>query len=62
MMIIRDVVRRSLSKRDELIFGLSGVLLTIALLGLGRAENLSRSFLMVATFGQLMVMRSTICN
>lgn len=53
--VIRRLAKRKLDKKDELVFGVCGLLITTALFGLNRAENLNRSLLMFASFSLLIL-------
>ena len=53
--VIRDMVNKRITHKDQLLLGVVGLLLFVASIGLGRAENTSRSALMVASFGLLLL-------
>lgn len=53
--IVKDVLQAKTDKSDQLLYGTVGLLLFVALLGLVKAENLSRSLLMVGSFGLLLL-------
>jgi len=53
--VIRDMINKRITHKDQLLIGVVGLLLFVALMGLGKAENLGRSVLMVGSFGLLLL-------